>query len=396
MDKSRILELKKLYEDELFTNVVPFWTKFAPDWECGGLFNYVDRDGSLLSTDKSGWFQGRGTWCFARLYNDFGRKEEWLDIARLGYEFIVKRCFDNDGRMFFEMTRDGKPLRKRRYWFAEAFAVMAMAEYYRASGDKDALNRAKELYSKILGYYDHSNPDLFPPKYISNNYEAKSHNYRMILISTSQVLRDAEYQTLYDQTIDRVTEELFYDFVKEDIRALMEVVRPDGNLIDTPAGRRLNPGHAMETAWFLLIEGERRKNGEVVKKALDIIEWSIERGWDENYGGIFNYVDLDGKPSDKIEWDMKYWWTHCEALIATLLAFHLSKDTKFETMFNKIHEYTFKHFPDREYGEWYGYLHRDGSICLPVKGTLFKGPFHIPRFLMYGIKILEKMSSDNG
>lgn len=389
MDKQRIVELRQLYEKELLENVMPFWEKVAPDYEFGGLFHWAERDGTLYSTDKCSWFQGRGTWVFSKLYNEIEPRPEWLEIAQLGYDFLMKNCFDQDGRMFFELTREGKPIRKRRYWFAEAFAVSAMAEYYKACKKPEVLEEAKKLFNKIVYYY--KNPEVLPAKYIGENFQIKSHNMRMVLVATAQVLRGAEYDIQYDLLINSVIEELLRDFVKEDKRALLECVAPDGSYISTPLGRRINPGHSMETAWFLLEEAEYRQDNTLLQKAADIIQWSMEWGWDTEKEGIFNYVDLEGKSSDKIEWDMKYWWTHAEALYANLYAFYLTGNTLFEKNYNKVHQYTFTHFPDYEYGEWYGYLHRDGTICLPAKGSMFKGPFHIPRTLIYGIKLLKRM-----
>jgi N-acylglucosamine 2-epimerase len=393
MNLEKITALRKQYEKELRENIIPFWTKYGIDHEYGGFFHYLDRQGALYCSDKGGWFQGRGTWMFAKLYNDVERRREWLDIAAGGVKFMNRHCYDADGRMFFELTRDGRPVRKRRYWFAEAFAAGAMAEYAKASGDGAAMEQAAELFKKIIYYY--RNPGALPPKYISENFPIKNHNMRMVLVSVSQILRAAGVPGFdYNAMVDEVVTELFKDFVKPEKKALLECVSPDGSCLDTPIGRRINPGHSMETCWFLLQEGEKRNDRELIRKAAEIIDWSMEWGWDKEYGGIYNYVDLEGRPSDKIEWDMKYWWTHAEALYANLYACYLTGDARFEAHYDKVHEYTFFHFPDYEYGEWYGYLHRDGTLCLDAKGTLFKGPFHIPRSLIYGIKLLERMEKE--
>ena len=91
------------------------------------------------------------------------------------------------------------------------------------------------------------------------------------------------------------------------------------------------------------------------------------------------------------EHDMKLWWPHNEALYATLLAHHLTGDQKWSAWYERLHEYSFGHFPDREHGEWYGYLHRDGTVSSPIKGNMWKGPFHLPRMQLYGWKLLEEM-----
>ncbi len=114
----------KIYRSDLTGNIMPFWLKFGLDTCNGGCYTCVDRDGTLMDTTKSVWFQGRFAFTCAYAYNNVERREEWLEAARRTIEFIEKYCFDSDGRMFFEVTAEGKPLRKRRYLFSEAFAAM--------------------------------------------------------------------------------------------------------------------------------------------------------------------------------------------------------------------------------------------------------------------------------
>ena len=80
---------------------------------------------------------------------------------------------------------------------------------------------------------------------------------------------------------------------------------------------------------------------------------------------------------------MKLWWVHNEVLIASLAAYSLTGDEKYWKRFETVHNYAFSHFADKEKGEWYGYLRRDGKPTEPpCKGSTFKGPFHLPRMLI--------------
>jgi N-acylglucosamine 2-epimerase len=393
MNKERILELKNLYKHTLLNDVVPFWMLHAPDQVNGGFYHYLDRDGSIVNPDKSVWVQGRATWLFSKLYHSVEKKEAWLQLAESGYNFMLKHCFDQDGRMFFQVTADGKPLRKRRYWYSETFAIMAFAEYSRASGNKEALQKAKDIYRMIVDLYTH--PGSEAPKVDPQTRPMRSHAETMILISTSQTIREVdEGDPYYDSVIDRCLDDLFRLFVKRDKQALLETVGSNGEIIDTPQGRCINPGHAIESAWFVMQEGERRKDSTLINNALEIIDWSFERGWDPQYGGLFSFVDLDGKPPEQLEWDMKFWWPHNETLYALLLAYQITGDNKYADRYERTHEWTFKHFPDPEYGEWYGYLHRDGSVAMPIKGSVWKGPFHLPRHLLLGWRLLEQMEAN--
>ena len=101
-----IPQLLAIYRDGLLSDTLPFWIPRAIDRECGGYITSLDRDGTILQTDKPVWFQGRFAWLLATLYNTVERRAEWLDLSRHGIDFLNKHCFDTDGRMFFSVTRE--------------------------------------------------------------------------------------------------------------------------------------------------------------------------------------------------------------------------------------------------------------------------------------------------
>lgn len=392
MNKDRMIELRNEYYNVLLEDIIPFWSKYSIDWQYNGFLSYLDQDGSVYCTDKSVWIQNRGTWLFSKLYSEVESRDEWLDIARNGLDFIMKHCFvpnDREGRMFFSVTREGRPLRKRRYYFTEAFGAMAFAEFAKATSSQMALEKAKTIYRLILDYY--KNPSQLPPKIYPETRATKAHAIPMIILVTTQCLRIVDDDPLYDEISELVVDEIFKDFVKEDERALFETVGINGERLDSPQGRCINPGHAIETSWLLMEEGRYQKDESLINKACQILEWSLNWGWDDKYGGILYFVDAESRPPEQLEWDMKLWWPHTEALYATLLAYHLTRKEKYKTWHERIHEWAFDHFPDKEYGEWFGYLHRDGSIALKLKGNLWKGPFHLPRALLLCCKLLDKM-----
>ena len=391
MEKARIEKLIKLYRDGLLEDTIPFWMQNAPDREHGGFLNYLDQQGNPYCTVKPVWIQGRFTWLLSTLYDEVEKRQEWLDTAKLGIDFIEKYCFDTDGRMFFEVTQDGQPLRKRRYLFSEAFGVIAFARYGKATQDQDRIERAKSLFKTLLCYY--YNPELLPPKYYTQTFQAKSHAMPMIIIATAQQLRHVCEDELIEVTIDRCLQEVFDHFMKYDLKALLETVGPTGEILEGPIGRCVNPGHAIETSWFIMEEYRHRGNKQLLARALDILDWSLDLGWDEEFGGIRYFVDVKDKPCVQYEHDMKLWWPHNEAIYATLLAYHLTCNEKYEKWYEKLHEYTFTHFPDPKYGEWIKYLHRDGTVSTTLKGNGWGGPFHVPRMQLKCWKLLEEMKN---
>jgi len=392
--EERIRQLNRYFFEELTNDTLPFWVKHARDNQFGGYATYVDRKGKLLNPDKSMWVQCRITWLFSRLYNVLEKREEWLELAQHGVEFLNKYGFDNDGRMFFKVTRDGKPLRKRRYLFTECFGIIAFAEYARAAGDETFMAKARALASLVL---DTKNQSKAPePKIYSTTRQMKTHAMTMILINVFQILRevDGAHSHDYSRQIYTAVEEVFRFFVKAKKKALLETVGPKGEmLLEFPEGRCVNPGHAIETCWFILEEARYRRDEELVKKIVPVLDWSLEIGWDEEYGGILYFVDVEGKQPEQLEWDMKLWWPHCEAIYATLLAYHLTGQAKYEKWFERVLDWSLRHFPDKECGEWIGYLHRDGSVALDFKGNHWKGPFHLPRQQLYTHLLLKEMSN---
>ena len=136
-------------------------------------------------------------------------------------------------------------------------------------------------------------------------------------------------------------------------------------------------------------------NKDLTDMALTIFDWSWDWGWDKSYGGIINFRDCRNLPVQDYSQDMKFWWPQCETIIASLYAYLATGDDEYIYRHQRISEWTYAHFPDAKYGEWYGYLHRDGRVAQPAKGNLFKGPFHIPRMMIKSYtlckEILDKM-----
>lgn len=388
MQDSNRDELISIYRDGLLEDTMPFWLRHALDHECGGFLTFLDADGSVVSTDKPMWTNARLTWLLARLWNDVEPRDEWLSASRHGIDFIRQYGFDDDGRMFYAVTRDGRPLRKRRYLYTETFGTIALAEYAKASGEASSLDQARSLFRLIMKY--HRTPGLLEPKGVAETRTLKSHGMPMILLATAQVLRSIDDDPLYDEVIEGSIHEVLEHHVKAEFKALLENVGPCGEFLDEPVGREVNPGHAIETAWFLLEEARHRNNDrELIQQACRILDWSLELGWDDEYGGIYYFRDCKGKPCPQYEHDMKLWWPHNEAIYATLLAYYLTGDSKYADWHRRLHDWSYAHFPDQTHGEWFGYLHRDGTVASTLKGNMWKGPFHLPRMQLNCWRLLE-------
>ena len=387
MDKVKLQQAKAWTEKELAV-CADFWLRNGMDKEHGGVYTCLDRYGRIYSTDKSVWMQGRCGWIFAYLCHVYGVKKEWLEASKSCLDFMEKYCInpEADGRMYFTVTADGKPLRQRRYYYSEAFYAIANAEYYGVTGDKECLERAKKAYNIYWDlWHGAKDPTGLGPKTIPETRSGRAFGLPMIYLNvTSVMLRvDPENKALYEERAQGCVDDIFKYHVHPELHCVLENVGPNGEAnLDYTDGRIVNPGHDIEGVWFLLEHAKRTGNKELVGKAEEIFNWAIKAGWDEEYEGLLYFVDCLGNPPEAYEHDMKLWWPHNEALIASMMIYRDTRDEKYLDIFYQILDYCKAHFAD-EYGEWYGYLRRDGNPTLPAcKGSTFKGPFHVPRCLI--------------
>ena len=377
------------YKKDLTENIMPFWMSHGWDRKNGGVYTCVDRDGSLMDTTKSVWFQGRFAFICAFAYNNVEKNPEWLEAAKSTLEFIEKHCFDKDGHMYFSVTAEGTPLRKRRYVFSETFASIAMSEYALATGEQHWAKRALEIFEDTQRFLN--TPGFLEPKF-EPNVQLQSHSIIMILINVGSCIRKVVDDPKLTAQIDESIAKLKKYFIHPEFKCLLETVGMNGEFVDTNMTRTINPGHCIETSWFIMEEAKLRGwDKDMLDTALTIFDWSWDWGWDKQYGGMINFRDCRNLPPQDYSQDMKFWWPQCEAIISSLYAYLATGDEKYLYRHERISEWTYAHFPDNEYGEWYGYLHRDGTVAQPAKGNLFKGPFHIPRMMIKSYMLCQEI-----
>ncbi|MBE5055916.1 AGE family epimerase/isomerase [Pseudoflavonifractor sp. DSM 107456] len=385
------LEAHQKWIKEELDICVNFWLKNGMDHVNGGVYTCLDRKGEIYSTDKSVWMQGRCAWMFAYLCHQYGVKEEWLQASKSCLDFMEAHCINREAgnRMYFTVTAEGKPLRQRRYCFSEGFYAIANAEYYGVTGDAACLERARAAYELIYQLNNGliQDPTGMGPKTISTTRTGRALADPMIYLNITSVLRrvdtDPERQKLYAARAQECVETIFQYHYKPELKCTLESVAPDGTpRLDVTEGRVVNPGHDIECSWFLMEAANYAHDAETHATAVKIFDQAFEAGWDKEYGGLLYFIDCLGKPTEAYEHDMKLWWPHDEILIASMMIFRDTGDVSYLEKFEQTLDYCKKHFSDREYGEWYGYLRRDGLPTMPsTKGSTFKGPFHLPRML---------------
>lgn len=388
-DKTLLRKYRNLFRRELLGNVLPFWERYSPDRKNGGYFTCLDEDGSIFDPRKYMWLQGRQVWVFARMFNRVEKRKSWLAMAKLGADFMRKHGKTSGGRVYFSLTREGRPVSIQRKIFSECFYCMGLSEYAAAANDRAALSDALRMLEKINFLVD--NPFAIGRPVFSGTPRARQLAVPMILINLMEEMQSAHPDLDFARETKRRAEEILLH-LQPRLGAALEMVSPEGRpLLDIPEGRLVNPGHVLEAAWFLLQYNRRRKDKKIRESALRMIDWSLALGWDERYGGLLYFVDVLGKPPIQLEWNLKLWWVHAEAAYAALAAYAASGNKKYLRWFRRITDWTFDHFPDHRQGEWYGYLDREGRVSQRLKGGTYKGCFHIPRFLLYSVNLIDAM-----
>jgi N-acylglucosamine 2-epimerase len=375
----------------LLGDVVPFWGNHSVDGECGGFFTCLGRDGSAYDTDKFVWLQARQTWTFSMLYNQLEKRDSWLRIARHGAEFLARHGTDQEGNWYFSLTRDGRPLVQPCNIFSDCFAAVAFSQFARAANDDRARQIAARTYRNILGRK--ANPKGRYSKAVPGTRPMISLALPMILASVTQELDWLLDPPEFDRALDACVEEVFAPFLDSERMVLREHAAPGGEKLDCFEGRLVNPGHGIETMWFIMDIAERRNDRQLAERAVEVALRTLEFGWDPEMGGIFYFLDARGHPPQQLEWDQKLWWVHMETLVALLKGYRLTGREACWSWYERVREYTWGHFPDPEFGEWFGYLNRRGEVLLPLKGGKWKGCFHVPRGLYLCMRELEKLGA---
>lgn len=381
--------LAELYKNELLQDILPFWVEKSPDRRHGGFYTCLDRKGEVFDTDKFIWLQGREVWCFSHMYQHVEPRKEWLDMAVLGADFLEKFGRDPQGDWYFSLTEDGRPLIQPCNIFSDCFACMAFSALYKILPEERYKTIAIDTFQNILrrrhdwkGTYSKAYPGTRP---------LRNFSLPMILCNLALEMEDIMGTAHIDTLIPQVVHEVMDVFYQPSSGLILENVKPDGSFSDSFEGRLCNPGHSLEAMWFIMDLGVRTGNQKLIEQARDIMLNTLEFGWDKEHGGIFYFLDIKGHPPLQLEWDQKLWWVHVEALVAMAKAIQMTGDQRCVEWFHKLHDYTWAHFKDKEYPEWFGYLNRRGEVLLDLKGGKWKGCFHIPRSLYQIWKTLEKI-----
>ena len=384
-------QLAQQYKSELLDRVMPFWMEKSIDKEFGGYFTCLERDGEVFDTDKFIWLQGREVWMLSTLYNKVEKRQEWLDAAIQGAEFLKKYGHDGNLNWYFALDREGKPLVEPYNIFSYTFAVIAFGQLSIATGNQEYAEIAKKTFDIVLSKVD--NPKGRWSKAAPGARALKSFALPMILCNVALEIESLLDKDFLDKTIETCVHEVMDVFYRPELGLIVEHLGTNNEMVDCMDGRLLNPGHAIEAMWFIMDLGKRLGDQALIEKAVKIALAEVEYGWDEKYGGIFYFMDRLSRPMQQLEWDQKLWWVHIETLITMIKGYELTGSEECLAWFERIHDYVWSHFMDPEHPEWFGYLNRQGEVLLTLKGGKWKGCFHVPRGLMQVYQSLERIAA---
>ena len=381
-------QLRRTYRELLLAGIVPFWARHGVDAEFGGVLSCMDETGKRISDDKYIWSQARWVWTCAALYNRIEKRPEFLDWAKSTIEFLLKNGRDEQGRWVYHTTRDGKIVEGATSIYSDCFVVYGLSEFCRAVPDSNLLNLAKEIFAQIQKRiespeFSETAPYKLPPN-------RRCHGVPMILTEVAGELA----RTANDETIARAADDyaarVMNRFVRPERKCLVEFLDFNYREVPPPEGTFVMPGHAIESMWFQMHRALARNDRETIRKAVEVLRWHLERGWDKEFGGIFLGIDAENHPPFLPNSETKLWWPHTEALYALLLARELTGESWCEKWFDQIYEWSFEHFSMPDVGEWRQRLDREGKPMTQIVALPVKDPFHLPRALILSLELLRQ------
>lgn len=365
------------YRSLLLNEIVPFWFRHGVDRELGGVLSCMTEDGTPISTDKYVWSQGRWLWVVSALYNRVEQRAEFLDAATKTARFLLRHGRDEEGRWVFAVTRAGEGLVPHTSIFSDCFAVYGLSEYYRATQDEEALQAAREAFERIRWRVEE--PDFREVAPATLNPGRRAHAVPMILTEVSNELAQTTGDPAHEAAADEYARRVLEHFIRPEKKAVLEYLDWNYQPLPGAEGSAVEPGHAIESMWFLLHWARRRRNEQAIARAAECIRWHCELGWDEEYGGLKLAVDIGGHEPYLGHAEKKIWWVHTEALYGLLLAYEMTGEAWCAEWYERIHEWSVKHFYMPEVGEWRQRLDRAGQPVTELIALPVKDPFHLPR-----------------
>ena len=375
------------YRKYLLEDILPFWLKASIDNEFGGIMNQVDKYGNVYETEKNAWFIGRALWSYSMAYRIVEPKEEYLVACEKLFSFFEKCTLDGD-RLPHMMTREGEAKTVREiYYYSEMFAAMGCAQYYRICKKPEVWERAERYFDTVYELYL---KNRYSTQEIGFDVACKTFGLHMATLATAQFMRNVGInEGKYNAVIDLAIAEMFYGgYVDDENRCVREYLTMSGELLDNKFRNSSCPGHILEAGWFVLCEGEYRNDDGIRNFGKKLCDYAMPDGFEKKVRFIPTMSNVEIHPCGD-QTKTYIWWPQCEAVVAYRVLYNIYGEEKYLLLSNEIEKEAFRIFADFENGEWYGEITADGKPVSENKGSVIKGPFHIPRMLFALISLEE-------
>jgi N-acylglucosamine 2-epimerase len=383
--------LRRRYRELLLDAFVPFWFRFGIDWECGGVLSCLHEDGTRASEDKFTWSQARSVWTFSALYNRIEKRPDFLRAAENSIRFLLDHGRDAQGRWVYRTDRKGAMTEGPTSIYADCFVIYGFSEYYRATGDEGVLAVALETLERVRRRIDE--PDFHETAPYPLPHGWRNHGVPMILTEVTNELAQTTADSGLESLADEYAGRVMRYFLRPKRKAILEFLSRDYEELPSPEGTFVMPGHAIESMWFLMHLGRRRGDHDMIRRAAEAMRWHLERRWDAQFGGIYLALDLEGREPYLPHSEKKVWWPHTEALYGTLLAHELTGESWCIDWHERVADWSWRHFPVPETGEWRQRLTRQGAPCDEVVALPVKDPFHLPRTAILILQLLDRIGT---
>ncbi|MEO8647877.1 MAG: AGE family epimerase/isomerase [Acidobacteriota bacterium] len=394
------LSLKSLrdqYRRDLFDDFLPFMDKYVIDHELGGFMCNTDFTGERVNDNKSSWFEGRGSWVYAFLYNNIAREKKYLDVARRSLEFVMRsKPAATDGLWPKELTRDGRPLTSADgEIYGDLFIAEGLAEYSKATGQKEHWDEAKKLVLKCEKLYDR--PDYRPT--IGQTYlgpgarafpGARIQGVWMVLVrvATQMLLMrpDSDLEKIAKRSVDAVHTHHY----NPEFRLNNELLNHDLSRPVNEYAQLVYTGHCIESLWMMMLEARRQKDQKLFADFVQRFRRHVEVSYDRVYGGVFRNLMNAAEniwTLDKVLWEQE------EVLIGSLLVYEETGAQWAREMFDKMYAYVRSTFPLKKHGSPLWMYAGNRQVDFEEFKTRPKRVenYHHPRHLMLNLLSIEKL-----
>ena len=367
-------------KNHLCRKIIPFWQNLA-DTEYGGFYGWVDYDRNIdKKADKGCILNSRILWFFSNAYTIL-QAENLLKMSDHAYEFMIRHCLDEvKGGVFWSLHYDGSVADDTKHTYNQAFAIYALSSYYETSKNKDALDKAFELYELVenkcranTGYLEALDADFCPianDKLSENGViAARTMNTLLHVLEAYTELYRVSKKEQVKKSLETIME-LFVSRIYNPMLRRQEVFFDENyrSLIDLHSY-----GHDIETSWLL----DRTVEILGEKKYEDMIFPITSALREEIYNTAFDGASLANECENKVVDDDRIWWVQAEALVGFLNGYEKDKTQKkyLKAAFS-VWEYIMTNLVDaHQDGEWFWKVSKDG---LADKTKPFVEPWKCP------------------